>query len=164
VAIAILLEAMPMANYVMHVARGVFYRGRRVVQGTVIYVALEGGEGFKRRVEAYRRAHGVTDAPFYLITDKTNLVRDHRALIDCIRETVRNPSVVVIDTLNRSLVGSESSDEDMSAYNDDADAVRAAFQCSVIIIHHCGVDDRRPRGHTSLTGNAHAQLAVRPLC
>jgi len=31
----------------------------------------------------------------------------------------------------------------------------------VMIIHHCGTDDRRPRGHTSLTGAADAQIAVK---
>ena len=30
----------------------------------------------------------------------------------------------------------------------------------VIIVHHCGVEGTRPRGHTSLTGAADAQLAV----
>jgi len=35
--------------------------------------------------------------------------------------------------------------------------------CAVIIIHHCGVDATRPRGHTSLTGAVMSQLAVRRL-
>jgi hypothetical protein len=30
----------------------------------------------------------------------------------------------------------------------------------VLIIHHCGVDGTRPRGHTSLTGAVDAQLAI----
>lgn len=145
----------------MHVARGVPYRGRRVQQGPVVYIALEGGNGFRRRIEAYRRHHGVTDAPFYLITDRTDLVRDHEALIADIKEqTPVAPVAVVIDTLNRSLAGSESKDEDMAAYIKAADAVREAFGCAVIIIHHCGVDGNRPRGHTSLTGAADAQIAV----
>jgi hypothetical protein len=66
----------------------------------------------------------------------------------------------VLDTLNRSLRGSESSDEDMSAYVRAADSLRETFNCAVIIVHHCGVDGTRPRGHTSLTGAADAQLSV----
>ena len=31
----------------------------------------------------------------------------------------------------------------------------------MIIVHHCGIDARRPRGHTSLTGAADAQLSVK---
>jgi hypothetical protein len=68
---------------------------------------------------------------------------------------------VVLDTLNRSLQGSESSDEDMTAYVRAADALREAFGCAVLIVHHCGIDGTRPRGHTSLTGAVDAQLAVK---
>jgi hypothetical protein len=71
------------------------------------------------------------------------------------------PGAIAIDTLNRSISGSESSDEDMGAYVKGLDAIREAFACCVIVVHHCGHDDRRPRGHTSLTGAADAQLAVR---
>jgi hypothetical protein len=148
-------------DLMMHVARGIPYRGRRVQQGTVVYIALEGDNGFRRRIEAYKRHHGITDAPFYLITDRTDLVRDHETLIGDIKQQTSDvPVAVVIDTLNRSMNGSESSDEDMAAYIKAADAVREAFGCTIIIVHHCGVDGSRPRGHTSLTGAADAQIAV----
>src|SRR5262245_12318511 len=41
----------------MHIALGWEYRGRRVQQGSVVYLALEGGQGFRNRVEAWRRHH-----------------------------------------------------------------------------------------------------------
>src|SRR5262249_17349776 len=137
-------------------------RERPVWQGIVVYVALEGDKGFRRRIEAYKRHHDITDASFYLITDRTDLVGDYDTLISDIREQTAGAPVVavVIDTLNRSLSGSESKDEDMAAYIKAADAIREALGCAVIIIHHCGVDGSRPRGHTSLTGAADAQIAV----
>ncbi len=145
----------------MHIALEWPYRERRVQQGPVVYLALEGGEGFRARLEAFRRHHNVPEAPFFLITDRTNLVADHALLIKAIGSQLSDrPTLVVIDTLNRSLVGSESKDEDMAKYIQAADAVREAFRCAVAIVHHCGVDDSRPRGHTSLTGAADAQLAV----
>ena len=125
----------------MHIALGWGYRGRRVQQGPVVYLALEGGRGFTHRVEAFRRRHSVTDAPFYLITDRTDLVADHKQLIDeiTVQSSERRPALVVIDTLNRSLAGSENSDKDMAAYIRAADVIREAFECTVAIIHHCGV-------------------------
>jgi RecA-family ATPase len=57
---------------------------------------------------------------------------------------------VVLDTLNRSLNGSENSDEDMGKYIKATAAIREAFNCAVLVVHHCGVNDSRPRGHTSL--------------
>jgi hypothetical protein len=92
-----------------------------------------------------------------------NLVKDHVALIEAIKLQLGGtlPVAVVLDTLNRSLHGSESEDKDMGAYIQAATAVREAFSCAVIIIHHCGVAGERPRGHTSLTGAADAQIAVK---
>jgi AAA domain len=57
-------------DLVMHVATGRRYRGRRVQQGVVVYLALEGGSGFAGRVEAWRQRH-LADrpepVPFYLL-------------------------------------------------------------------------------------------------
>jgi hypothetical protein len=97
----------------------------------------------------------------YLLDVPLNLVADRDALITDIRaQVVGIPTVIVIDTLNRSIPGSESKDEDMSAYIRAADAVRLAFNCLVLIVHHCGVVGNRPRGHTSLAGADDAQIAV----
>jgi hypothetical protein len=88
-------------------------------------------------------------------------VADADDLIASIKEQTTKPGVVCIDTLNRSLVGSESKDEDMAAYIAAAGKIEAEFGCLVIIVHHCGVDATRPRGHTSLTGAVEAQIAVK---
>jgi hypothetical protein len=90
-----------------------------------------------------------------------DLVRQVDDLIKAIQATGICPAVVPLDTLNRSLRGSENSDEDMGNYIKAADAIREAFNCAVIIIYHCGIEGTRPRGHTSLTGAADAQLACR---
>jgi hypothetical protein len=68
---------------------------------------------------------------------------------------------IIVDTLNRSLQGSESDDEDMGNYVKAADRLREAFDCAVIVIHHSGIEGNRPRGHTSLAGAADAQIAVK---
>ena len=149
----------------MHVALGREYRGRRIMQGTVVYVACEGAAGFRTRVEAFRQQalDKETDVPFFLIPDNINLVADHYALVESVSTAVGGASVVavVLDTLNRSIQGSESNDADMSAYIRAADAIRSTFRCAVVIIHHCGLDGTRPRGHTSLSGAVDAQIAVK---
>jgi hypothetical protein len=148
---------------VMHIALGWEYRGRRVTAGSVVYLALEGQDGFADRVDAFRqrRLEGDEVPSFFLVKERTDLIRDHAELIKCIRSQCDGPSAVVIDTMNRSLVGSESKDEDMAAYIKAADAIKETFDCAVIIIHHCGIDGTRPRGHTSLTGAADVQISVK---
>jgi hypothetical protein len=166
-----------MTTTMLYVALGWEYRGHKVVQGTVVYCAFEGQDGYGQRAEAFRQHHLPEDAdpvPFYLVAAQMNLVKDHAALIGAIElqlgisrapnGTILSgtvPVAVVLDTLNRSLHGSESEDKDMGAYVHAATAVREAFNCAVVIIHHCGVSGDRPRGHTSLTGAADAQIAVK---
>ena len=154
------------SDLLLHVALGWAYRGRRVNQAAVVYCCLEGADGFSNRMIAFRHAKlagGSEPVPFYISPTPLNLVMDHPALIGSIRERLGDviPGVVVLDTLNRSLAGSESSDEDMGAYVKAADALRDAFKCLVVVVHHCGLDATRPRGHTSLTGALDVQIAVK---
>jgi hypothetical protein len=151
----------------MHVTLGWEYRENRVVSGAVIYCALEGAQGFKNRIEAFRTSklsEADSGSPhFYLMSASLSLVRDHKAFVEEVGKQLADikPAVVCIDTLNRSLTGSESSDEDMAAYIQAADAIRAAFDCLVVVVHHCGHDGQRPRGHSSLMGALDVQIAVR---
>jgi hypothetical protein len=152
-------------DLLMHVACGWDYRGMRIKDGPVVYCALEGQRGFTRRIEAYRRKRPhAKGAPLYLMSTPLDLIGNHKALIASIRAQLPKdvaPVAVAIDTLNRSLVGSESSDEDMAAYVRAADAIRAAFGCVVIVVHHCGHNGDRPRGHSSLLGADDALIAVK---
>jgi len=149
---------------VMHIALGWEYRGRRVHQGPVVYCAFEGAEGFKARAEAFRQQHGLEgrEPPFHLISAAMDLVKDRPELVASIRAQIGDvmPAVVVLDTLNRSLRGSESSDEDMAEYVRTTDAIQTAFGCALIVVHHCGHDGNRPRGHSALLGAVDAQIAV----
>jgi len=151
-----------------HVATGLSYRGQKVRQGAVVYIAAEGAAGFNARVEAWRERHlgemaaGAT-VPFHLLPVRLDLVEDHVAFMSEVFAQTGNvaPALVVIDTLNRTYSGSESSDEDMTAYVAAADAIKATFNCTVIIVHHCGHEATRPRGHSSLTAAADTQIAIR---
>jgi hypothetical protein len=153
-------------DLMMHVALDWEYRGRRVQQGAVAYCAFEGQAGLRNRVEAFRQrklAEGEAGIPFYLIADAMNLVADHPALIASVLAALGDtkPAAIALDTLNRSMPGSESSDEDMTAYVKAGDALRMAFNCAVVIVHHCGHEGTRPRGHSSLMGAVDAQIAVK---
>ena len=150
----------------MYIALGWEYRGRRVEAGTVVYIACEGEAGLAARKEAFQQAkiaEDGADPAFYLLTTRLDLVNDVNDLIQDVAGQLpdRRCSAIVVDTLNRSLTGSESRDEDMAAYIQAADRLREIFHCAVIIIHHCGINGDRPRGHTSLTGAADAQIAVK---
>ena len=131
------------------------YRDRSVQQGAVVYCAFEGAHGYKKRVEALRRHYDVVDdgSTVPAVRDagsgKFNYVEHRLADLPTSRRSSASvqPAAVVLDTLNKSLVGSENKDVDMSAYVRAAEAIRDRFGCVVIIVHHCGYDETRPRGH-----------------
>jgi hypothetical protein len=152
-------------DLLMHVALGWEYRGHKVKQGAVVYLALEGGNGFHNRIEAWRQRHlakHAGDVPFYLLDVPIDLISDQAKLLHAIRTQLGAvvPAAVVIDTLNRALVGNENEGEDMAKFIRASDAIRTAFDCVVVIVHHCGIAGSRPRGHTSLSGADDAQIAV----
>src|SRR5215208_41452 len=62
-----------------HVALGWRFRERRVQRGAVIYLVLEGDEGFKARVEAFRRHRLAEDherIPLYYMPARLDPVKD----------------------------------------------------------------------------------------
>jgi AAA domain/Bifunctional DNA primase/polymerase, N-terminal len=149
----------------VHVAMGWPYRDHAVRQGAVIYCAFEGGHGYKGRIEAIRRHYGIgddVDVPLYVMPGQVDLIADEKALVEEFHYQLGTvvPAVVVLDTLNRSLSGSESRDKDMTLYVKAAEAVRKAFGCLCVIVHHCGYDDTHARGHTSLPAAVDAELSV----
>jgi hypothetical protein len=160
------LKTFLMYDMMLYIAKGWEYRDRATRQGLVIYCAFEGAHGFPKRTEAQRRHYKLAeddDVPLRVMACPTNLIKDHQRLIvdlRCQLDPTEKPAVVVLDTLNRSLVGSEGKDVDMAAYIAAASAVREAFRCLVLIIHHCGWDETRPRGHSSLPGAVDGQFAV----
>jgi hypothetical protein len=146
----------------LHIALGWEYRGRRVHQAPVVYITLEGREGLPARKTALAQYYDIGEAPLYFITTTLNLAKQAHALSASIEAQLGDikPGAVFIDTLNRSLVGSESKDEDMAAYLAGAGYIEQKFNCLIPIVHHCGIDASRPRGHTSLTGAVEVQLRV----
>src|SRR5262245_3305283 len=155
-----------------HVAMGIPYRGARVEQGSVVYCAFEGQYGIRDRVAAFHIFHHTEEGndviPLWFMLSRLTFTkpgaittRRHKELINAILEEGIRPSLIILDTLNRSLDGSESSDEDMTFYTKCAEEIADTFSSAVMIIHHCGLAKDRPRGHTSLTGTAACQIAIR---
>jgi hypothetical protein len=159
------LKSFWVYNLSFYIARHTEYRGRSILRGPVVYCAFEGAHGYKKRAEALRRWHNVPETeevPLFLVPGRANMIKEFPLLIAAVRQQLMGelPRMIVLDTLNKSLVGSESKDVDMAAYIVAAEALRDAFDCVVVIVHHCGYDESHPRGHTSLTGAVDAEFEI----
>lgn len=152
-----------------HAAIGAQWRGHRVSQTAVLYLAAEGGRGIANRIVALRHEAGVCDVPFALRRAGMDLLQseaDLQAIFDLTKEikaTKPNlPLVIVIDTLSRVMAGGdENSAADMTALIRNIDALRAATGAHIMLVHHTGKDTARgARGHSSLRAATDTEIEV----
>lgn len=155
----------------LHVAAGIKWNGRRVEQGGVVYCPLEGGNGFRNRVAAWRREHGLegVEIPFAAVEAPINLLHpaaDAEKLVETVKATAKTLAVpvklIVIDTLSRALAGgNENAPDDMGALVKSIDRIRHDTDAAVLLIHHSGKDDAKgARGHTLLVAAIDTEIEV----
>lgn len=147
----------------LHVAAGLPWRGRRIKQGSVIYIAGEGGTGIRNRLSAV-----VADRPefknasFYLLPVALDLFGDADAMALSDAMPCNDPALIVIDTLARSMgVGDENSTKDMNQFIASCDLLRRVTGAHVMVVHHTGKDQSRgARGASSLYAATDTELKV----
>jgi len=152
-----------------HVAAGVEWRGLRVKQSSVLYLAAEGGSGVANRVAALRKVSGATGLPFALRRAGLDLLHDQadlQAVFNLAKEVISKsgglPLLIVIDTLSRVMAGGdENSPADMTALIRNIDAVREATKAHIMVVHHSGKDVAKgARGHSSLRAATDTEIEV----
>ena len=153
----------------MHVALGWAWHGRKTRQGSVLFVAAEGGRGLARRIDAMKRHYGVEEAPFGLlqaVIDLQNPDADIGALIEAIEAQMPAigglPALVVIDTVSKTFGSGNENGDDMAKYVANCAKIASTFGCLVIPVHHRPKDteSKEPRGHGSLKGGVDVVLLV----
>ena len=154
----------------VHVASGQMWRDDvEVDQGCVVYVALEGSNGLRNRLEALRREGLLSgDAPLFVCVSPVSLLEHGHSgmLAQSVKEAASQSSLpcrlVVIDTMARAMAGgNENAGEDMGAAVASIDAIRAATGAHVCVIHHCGKDEAKgARGHSSLRAAVDTEIEV----
>ncbi|HEX7041243.1 MAG TPA: AAA family ATPase, partial [Trueperaceae bacterium] len=140
-----------------HVASGRLWRGRRVHQGVVLYLAYEGIGGLAKRAAALLHHYGdVSDVPLYVVGADYNLREKagRQALAADLGQLPEKPVLVVIDTLARAMKGGdENSAQDMGALNDAVSALIQATGACVMLVHHSGKNKASgARGSSALLG------------
>lgn len=154
----------------LHISAGTpVWRGRRTERRAVLYLSLEGGRAFKNRLAAWRKHHGVEDALFFRCTERLGLRSNDpdgdrvvAAGRQILAETAMPVGMVVVDTLNRAMLGgNENGVEDMGAFIAICDSIARELECLVLVVHHCGKDAAKgSRGHSSLLGAIGTELSL----
>ena len=138
------------------IATGQRWQGRETHPGVVLWIASEGASGLHQRLRAWEAQNGVMiDSESVVILPLPVQFTDP-AVFENLRDLVSdlNPSLLVIDTLARCMVGlDENSAKDMGVVVDALYRLRdAAVDCTVLVVHHTGKDKVTTRGSSALEG------------
>lgn len=146
-------------------ALGIPWRGRRVRKGRVIYIAAEGGAGFRNRLKAYASAHGIdlADLQIGVIHAAPNMLLKDDALDVCKAIIAAGGAdLVIVDTFAQVIPGAnENAAEDVGKALGHCRGIRIATGAPVLLVHHSGKDQSRgARGWSGLKAAADAEIEV----
>lgn len=122
----------------------------------VLYLAAEGGYGFRNRIAAWMVAHpeaGSLDG-FGLIETSVNFMDagDVEKLLRTVRQAGGAFDLVIVDTVSRAMPGAdENLQKDMTRFVSACDLVRETCGGAVLGVHHAGKSGDM-RGSTVLLG------------
>ena len=147
------------------IARGIEWRGHRVQQGRVTYIAAEGAGGFRKRLQAYAQHHDIQldTLDIGIIPAAPNLLQKADAL-DVAKAIVASggADVIIVDTFAQTTAGgNENSGEDVGKALAHCKGIHRATKATVILIHHSGKDSTKgARGWSGLRAAADAEIEV----
>lgn len=154
-----------------HIGLGKDWHGRKVTRAPVLYVALEGVRGFRKRMYAAKERLGDPGNFFSRLKVHISLMRQAAgdagastimAAAKALAEKCGQPvGLIVIDTLARAVSGDdENAVEDMMAYLEGrAGAIARETGAHVLTVHHPNAEGKL-RGSTSLPAAFDAILRV----
>lgn len=150
-------------DWALSIAAGIPWLGHDVKPAPTIYLAGEGQSGYANRGLAWQQFHGVSiPEEFGMIVFPFALKHEERKQELCtfIDGWKYKPALIVVDTLNRNLGGSDSDDKDMNPFLDNIDYLKNKYGATILIVHHTGWNTERERGCSSLRGRADTMISV----
>jgi hypothetical protein len=167
-------KSVLVADMGLHIAAGLPWHGREVLQGAVCFIALERRQLVIRRAIAFREKHGIADLPFAVMGgdfDFRNQEQTATAIAGTVRQvadkTGEKVILISIDTISRALIsmgGDENSSKDMGAVVGTTARLQEKTGAHVQWVHHIPVDGgERLRGHGALLGALDTTINVEKL-
>lgn len=149
----------------LSIAEGLPFLGRQTMQAAVLYVASERFGGFGNRVAAWGIHHERPSVSnLHVMRDSVQLLddRDVDGFIVAVKKLNPAPSLIVLDTLSRSLVGGdENGAHDMTKAIAALDCIRRETSAAILLVHHTRKAGDMERGSTVLRGAADIMMALR---
>ena len=150
----------------LSIARGLpEWRGHKVRQGRVLYLAAEGAGGLRLRLNAYAAEHELDlgGVDFHVMPSSPNLT-DPKRLANVIAEAYKaGPfALVIIDTLAQVAAGAdENSAQDMGLLMTHCRQLGRALGAMVLLVHHSGKHaEKGARGSSAIKGALDVEIEL----
>jgi 5S rRNA maturation endonuclease (ribonuclease M5) len=144
------------------VATGKEWHGRKVKQGTVIYIVAEGSSGMRKRQQAWREHFGVKpEGKEYLVVNEAIMLAEGGKLDEFISEVRElEPVLIVVDTLARCAIGlDENSAKDTGLFIHALDRLSKVTGAHILTVHHNNKDGGY-RGSTALPAAVDTHISL----
>lgn len=145
------------------VALGREWQGRKVSQGSVLYIAAEDDYGVQMRFQAGLTSLGLQDAPIRVLPGAPMFTspKDAKALLEDI-VGCGPQAIIFVDTLAAVTPGSdENTSKDMGLLTNFCHRIHKASGALVILIHHEGkTPGKGMRGSSALPGAADVTIEI----
>ncbi|WP_394761980.1 AAA family ATPase [Phenylobacterium sp.] len=148
------------------IARGIPWRGRKVNQRRVQYLAAEGAGGVAVRLRAYAEARhiDVNVTPLGVLSAVPNFLieSDVAEVVEAIL-AAGGAHLIIVDTLAQVTPGAnENAGEDMGLALRHARRIKDATGAMVLLVHHSGKDaSKGARGWSGLKAAADVEIEIR---
>src|SRR5690606_4541889 len=109
-----------MIDVALHVALGAEWLGRKVEQGSVVYMASEGAKGLQKRIEAWLLHHDwdIDDpVPLYTIPKAVPITHPFHFKMQ-VEKNPKYTKLIITDTLHTVMEGVENSAQDVTPMTD----------------------------------------------
>jgi hypothetical protein len=135
--------------------------------GNVVYLAGEGHKGIKSRVAGWKHYHHVPRLRMHISRDGCDLNTKEglQRVVDNINSLNQRPTIIVVDTLHRFLLGDENSSVDTKGMLDACSVLMSKYRCTVLLVHHTGVSEEtqhRARGSSAWRGALDIEISIVP--
>ena len=150
------------------------WHGKKIFQhGPVVYLAGEGQKGMRKRCAGLAHHKGIQRKNVKIAILKEALDIDNKEKKLGVQKVIANigmhypnPSLIILDTLNCYMGGDENKTVDATAFVKAAKEIMQEFYCSVMIVHHTGLNPEnqdRVRGSSVLKAAMDMEMRVKKM-
>lgn len=144
--------------------------GQKIKRSRVLYICGEGVNSFRKRATVWCQEKGVSSSDldgWFMWTKVATSIDDNIQLqktIDSIDSYGFRPELIVVDTMNKAMVGDENSTKDATRFIVNCTYLENMYNALVVLVHHTGLAQDaqdRARGNSAFRGALDVQDMVK---